>query len=111
MQVAAGKSYGMAITVSGKVFSWGAHDYGCQGDGKVGFKYSAEENLRFKELREKKGLTAQKVALGGNSTVVLLSDGSLWSCGQNYKGQLGLRAEWGKRTDQFNEVLKPMVTL
>lgn len=51
------------------------------------------------------------MALGGNSTVVLLSDGSLWSCGQNYKGQLGLRAEWGKRTDQFNEVLKPMVTL
>lgn len=39
VQVAAGKSYGMAITVSGKLFSWGAHDYGCQGDGKVGFKY------------------------------------------------------------------------
>ncbi len=100
----------MAITQSGKVFSWGANDYGCQGDGKVGFKYAAEENFRFQQLREKKWLTAKKICLTGNSTVALLSDGTLWACGQNYKGQLGLRKEWGKKDDQFNEVLKPMVT-
>lgn len=39
-----------------------------------------------------------------------MSDGTIWACGQNYKGQLGLRKEWGKKDDQFNEVLKPMVT-
>lgn len=38
-----------------------------------------------------------------------MSDGNLWSCGQNYKGQLGLRKNWGVRTDQFNEVINPMI--
>lgn len=66
-------------------------------------------NYRFQQLHNKKGLVPLKVKLVSNSTVVLMSDGNLWSCGQNYKGQLGLRKNWGQRTDQFNELLKPMI--
>lgn len=37
-----------------------------------------------------------------------MSDGTLYSCGQNYQGQLGLRKQWGMKDDQFNEILKPL---
>lgn len=34
--IACGRAYGMAIGASGKMYSWGVNDYGCQGDGAEG---------------------------------------------------------------------------
>ena len=84
VQVANGANFAIAINASGQAFGWGADDNGklCTGTTQT-YVDSPVQITAFN------GEDVVGVAAGGNHSVFLLSDGTVWSCGANTNGQLG----------------------
>lgn len=84
VQVANGANFAIAINASGEAFGWGADDNGklCTGTTQA-YVDSPVQITTFA------GEDVVGVAAGGNHSVFLLSNGTVWSCGANTKGQLG----------------------
>jgi len=80
--VSAGDSYTMAIKDDGTLWGWGYNGGGRLGDGT-----GAE---RHEPTQEKSASTNWKsVSAGGDHTVAIKEDGTLWAWGVNSSGQLG----------------------
>jgi RHS repeat-associated protein len=68
---------------SSSIYSWGRNDCGQLGDGTSTYQNDPVAASLFS------GLTAQTVAMGQNNTLVLATDGSVYSVGCNSNGELG----------------------
>jgi alpha-tubulin suppressor-like RCC1 family protein len=70
--------------------------------GQLGFKTNDDSSPLVKNIRSSiksaAGSSIVKVAVGGYHNVALMSDGTVWSWGSNYYGQLGLGIEVSTRT-------------
>ena len=76
-----------ALLANGKYFDWGYDGAGQLGDGNAG--HSANVPVRVR-LRAGVSQVAQGGSIWNNGqTLVMLTDGSLWSWGNNRAGQLG----------------------
>lgn len=76
-----------ALLANGKYFDWGYNGAGQLGDGKVGPSSDVPVRVR---LRTGVSQVAQGGSIWNNGqTLVMLTDGSLWSWGNNRAGQLG----------------------
>jgi alpha-tubulin suppressor-like RCC1 family protein len=76
-----------ALLANGKYFDWGYNGAGQLGDGKAG--HSSDVPVRVR-LRSGVDQVAQGGSIWDNGqTLVMLTDGSLWSWGNNHGGQLG----------------------
>jgi alpha-tubulin suppressor-like RCC1 family protein len=82
---AATESFVYVRRANGAVSSWGYNGDGQRGDGTTS---AASDTLGTVTLPS--GLTATRVAAGGNHAVALLSNGSVYTWGRNGNGQLGL---------------------
>lgn len=81
--VAAGRGHVLALKADGKVWSWGSNGWGMLGD--PGFTGS-----RRATPGEVPGLAdVVAIAAGGQHSLALKRDGTIWGWGQNTYGQLG----------------------
>ena len=85
--VSLGKSYSMALTSTGRVFTWGNNDYG-----QLGNESTLSGNLPI-EITARLGLnnseTVVSISLGSSHSAILTSEGRVFTWGRNYEGQLG----------------------
>lgn len=82
VQVAAGESHSLAVQADGTVLSWGDNFYGQLGNGTSGTDVLAATPVA--------GLTGfVAVSAGGYHSLALRSDGTVWSWGSNWYGQVG----------------------
>ena len=90
--VSCGVRHAAALKKDGSLWTWGWNDYG---KGTLGINRSG--NWEDREM----GFTCQTVpakimdgvtavSCGGNFTAIVKADGSLWMCGSNFYGELGI---------------------
>jgi alpha-tubulin suppressor-like RCC1 family protein len=82
-QVAAGYNFSLALYSDGSVYAWGNNQNGQLGDGTTTARWSPVR------VAPPTGHTWTQVAGGFGSAAALCSDGSLYTWGNNYYGQLG----------------------
>jgi alpha-tubulin suppressor-like RCC1 family protein len=81
--VALGGYHTCAVKQDGSLWCWGYNYYGQLGDGTSG--WGTDKNTPVQIMSS--GVSS--VALGGDHTCAVKTDGSLWCWGRNYYGQLG----------------------
>ena len=84
VDVAAGYSFSIAVTKSGRVYCWGFNDKSQLG---LGHRYNQDRPQLVKELLDKEITSAY---CGQQHSLVLTKDGEVWSWGLGVFGQLGL---------------------
>ena len=87
VQISAGGSHSMALDSEGNIYAWG---WG--GEGQLGNGENNNSNVPILVKKEGTGLegkTIKKVMAGGMFSMVLTSDGNLYSWGKNNYGQIG----------------------
>ena len=89
-QIACGCSNTFVIKNDGSLWGTGSIGSGQLGLGDTTYKTT------FTQVTTNINNDVAQIACGGSSTFILKNDGSLWSCGNNNRGQLGL----GDTTDR-----------
>lgn len=84
--VAAGRQHAVALKPDGTVWTWGANDLG-----QLGEKTTVDRSLPIRAAFDffSLGPSYSAIAAGGDHTLALRPDGSLWAWGSNSSGQLG----------------------
>ncbi|NDI35183.1 S-layer homology domain-containing protein [Chengkuizengella sediminis] len=90
-QVSAGANYTSALTSDGTLYTWGENNFSQLGDGKT------DQSTLPQAVSDPGGKTVEQVSAGGFHTVVIASDGMVYSWGFNGLGQLG----WGDPSNLF----------
>ncbi|GAB3835919.1 hypothetical protein GCM10028821_33420 [Hymenobacter jeollabukensis] len=80
--VRAGYAHTVALRQDGSAWAWGWNGSGQLGQASTGQAYTTPQALGA-------GQTWRDVAAGGDHTVAVRADGTLWGCGYNEYGQLG----------------------
>ena len=86
--IAAGYSHTVVLDENGNVWAWGANHAGQLGDGTNDHANTPVQVIASKGDGFLTGVTA--IAAGGDFSVALKEDGSVWTWGHNYFGQLGI---------------------
>ena len=84
--VAAGEKHAFCLTTAGTLFSWGSGILGQLGHGD----YVSTTRPIPLGKRVCAGAKVQMVSCGQHHTMVLTDIGSVWTCGDGFKGKLGL---------------------
>jgi alpha-tubulin suppressor-like RCC1 family protein len=108
----------MALTTDGKLYACGQDDNGEIGLGAGTGVFGSSRITKFTQIISDNNLSnidfskLVKVEIGGNFSVLLMNDGSVYSTGINIDGQLGLndnnfRSRWTKNTffDSISKVI------
>lgn len=95
--IGAGGKHTVALKNDGTVWAWGGNFYGQLGDGTNNDRRTA---VQVKSSTETAFSGITDIAAGGFHTVALRGDGTVWTWGRNYNGQLGN----GTTTDSDNPV-------
>jgi alpha-tubulin suppressor-like RCC1 family protein len=82
-EISAGHNHTVALDKNGNVWTWGSNSDGQLGNGGTTSRNTAAQ-VEHAEIRN---ITA--IAAGGEHTVVLRNDGTVWAWGSNNRGQLG----------------------
>lgn len=83
----AGEGFSVALSSTGKIYSWGNGIWGCLGHGDEKDRFEPVEISYFSE----RNISIKSVSCGG-SHVIAYSGSSLYSWGRNQHGQLGRAA-------------------
>ncbi len=83
--VSGGEWYSTAIKADGTLWSWGDNEFG-----QLGEPSTTVESRLTPERAEAEFDAWSTIDVGHNHAVSLKDDGSLWSCGRNSYGELGL---------------------
>ncbi|MBU0482669.1 MAG: hypothetical protein KKG47_16370 [Proteobacteria bacterium] len=83
-QISSGGNHTLALMSDGSLWAWGSNTFGEIGDGSSG-------SNAFKTTPTRIGSDTDwtQISAGGQHSIALKSDGSLWAWGYNYWGQLG----------------------
>jgi alpha-tubulin suppressor-like RCC1 family protein len=85
--IAVGLDHTVALKQDGTVWTWGLNEYGQLGDGTTNSQSTPVQVLGPDGSGFLTGVTA--IAAGGEHTVALKQDGTVWTWGENYAGELG----------------------
>lgn len=81
--IVGGNGYGFAQKQDGTVWAWGSNAYGGFGNGTNGYSTNVPQQVT--------ALTGyHSFRLGAGHTLCLRNDSTLWSCGTNWDGELGI---------------------
>jgi alpha-tubulin suppressor-like RCC1 family protein len=83
VQVSAGARFSLGLRGDGTVWAWGANDWGQLGDG------TQEDRAAPHRVGGLTGVTQIAGASGGNHSLAVRSDGTVWGWGSNSVGELG----------------------
>lgn len=93
IDVAAGSDFSLALKTDGSLWTWGKNDSGQLGDGTITTYYDKfEEKIKINNNKSKPVKIMDDVAYiaaGTDHSLAVTTDGSLWSWGWNFWGQLG----------------------
>ena len=81
-QVSCGYTHTACVKTDGTLWLWGNNGYGILGDNSVTKRSSPVQTIAG-------GITWSQVSCGDLHTACLKTDGTLWTWGKNYNGQLG----------------------
>jgi len=87
-----------AIKTDGSLWAWGSNRHGQLGDGTGGGGFedtTSDKNTPVRIGTETNWVT---VSPGNGSTIAIKTDGSIWSWGYNFRGQLGLGDKVNRNT-------------
>ncbi|MCL2464863.1 MAG: Ig-like domain-containing protein, partial [Micrococcales bacterium] len=84
VQIAAGTSHTVALASDGTMYAWGLNSPGQLGDGTT-----TNSTLPVEVTALPAGVDVVQIAAGGNNTMALASDGTVYAWGANNVGQLG----------------------
>jgi alpha-tubulin suppressor-like RCC1 family protein len=87
-QVSGGNGFTAAIKTDGTLWTWGYNDNPFEGNGWLGTNDSAQRNTPVTTFAG--GTNWKQVATGSLHTAAIKTDGTLWTWGVNYNGQLGV---------------------
>ena len=98
--IAAGDYHSLALKNDGTVWAWGANSDGQLGDGTVGWYESKNTPIQVIDPTDSTGYLTEVIAIAAGDfySIALKSDGTIWTCGQNWHGQLGDGTTEGKST-------------
>jgi alpha-tubulin suppressor-like RCC1 family protein len=87
--ISAGGSHSLALKSDGTVWAWGYNMYGQLGNGSSGSmaNQSSAVQVKINSMTNLTSITA--ISAGGNHSLALKSDGSVWAWGFNGNGRLG----------------------
>jgi len=85
-QVSAGYNHSVALSADGRVFTWGANEFGQLGDGTT---TATSVPVVVNTSGALAGKTVTQVAAGFGHTLVVASDGAVYSWGSGFWGALG----------------------
>jgi alpha-tubulin suppressor-like RCC1 family protein len=89
VEIKAGTEYSMAIMKNGDTYTWGHNGYGQLGVGNTERKIKPTKTNIYDSKDTTQTEYAIDVAAGAYHTLVLKSDGTVWTTGYNGYGQLG----------------------
>jgi alpha-tubulin suppressor-like RCC1 family protein len=81
-QVTVGQNHIAAIKTDGTLWCWGSNNNGQLGDNTITHRSSPIQTIAF-------GNTWKQVSSCDSSTSAIKTDGTLWTWGQNFRGELG----------------------
>ena len=97
-QIDGGHEHTFILKHDGSLYSCGAYGYGGLGLGDSTNRYT------FTQVTKNINKDVKQIACGDYHTFILKKDGSIWSCGNNNKGQLGLGSSDTNTHDTFTKV-------
>jgi alpha-tubulin suppressor-like RCC1 family protein len=83
-QIVCGEHHTVILKNDGSIWSCGRNDTGQLGLG------SKTDSNKFTKVTANVSNDVKQIACGGLHTFIIKNDGSIWACGYNYHGQLGL---------------------
>jgi len=105
--ISSGDNHTIVLMIDGTIFGCGINEVGQLGNG-TSTNYNGTPNptlIQMTNVPSTNGITPTSITCGTRETIVLMSDGTVFGCGQNGVGQLGN----GTFTQSLN--LTPMTTL
>ena len=85
VSVSCGEAHTIVLMSNGTIYGCGWNGYGQLGNGTI--RYNATTTLV--SMSNTTGKIPVAVACGYNYSIVLMADGTVWGCGDNYYGPLG----------------------
>ena len=96
VQIAAGADHSLALDSGGALYAWGSNAYGQLGNGTTtNSSVPVAVKIAGTPLA---GKTIVQIAAGANHNMVLASDGTVYTWGWNYHGQLGNNTKTNSNT-------------
>jgi len=83
--ISVGVSHNLALASDGTMWAWGNNYFGQLGDGTTAWGRETP-----KPVATNLDLKWTAISAGANHTMALATDGTLWTCGDNFYGQLGI---------------------
>ena len=87
-----GENHAFIIKTDGSLWSCGSNS-----NGELGINNTTDKST-FTQVTTNINNDVKQVSCGSYSTFILKNDGSLWSCGYNYSGHLGLNDTTDRKT-------------
>ncbi|EGR32219.1 regulator of chromosome condensation, putative [Ichthyophthirius multifiliis] len=100
-QLVSGDHFVHLVKQGGELVNWGQGIDGCLGNGYESALYTPAINEYFQNLKDEQHINIVKIKAAAHHSVVLLSDGNLYSFGKNDQGQLGIRLNLGHTNDKL----------
>ncbi|EGG16606.1 regulator of chromosome condensation domain-containing protein [Cavenderia fasciculata] len=88
-QLSSGHNHQLLITSGGDIYSWGSNSKGQLGHGDISHNHQIEPIRKFSLLKALYGIVPIQVAAGNEFSMVLTSEGTVYSFGVSNEGQLG----------------------
>src|SRR5262249_23706311 len=89
--IAVGSAHNLALKADGAIWAWGENIYGQLGDG-------SKTPFQGTPVRSMAGNDWAQIAAGASHSAALKRDGTVWTCGANNWGELGVGTTTDSRT-------------